>query len=210
VRRFILMLFFAAGCAALRTPESVGPGAVLQPASARPVEKIEQPAIQEKAAEPATAAAEPSRPAAPNELSVAHREPALQEPANPPHTVKEASVPGSKLLSFAKLAETNDENILHVYTGMYRKTVEGIMGKVQNPYKRQKITSADGKVYEVLFYLTREPRKGRPITDRMLSPLIFRKGRVVAIGNYSLKKLILIGSLGRQKTAKRTSLPAPE
>jgi|APFre7841882630_1041343.scaffolds.fasta_scaffold06044_5 hypothetical protein len=82
---------------------------------------------------------------------------------------------------------------------MYRKAVEEIMGTAQNPYKRQAFTGADGQVYDILFYLTREPRKGRPIKERMLTPVIFKKSRVAAIGSYQLKKLIRTGTLGRRK-----------
>ena len=100
-----------------------------------------------------------------------------------------------------ELAERNDEKIMSVFVGMYRRNVDDIMGTVRNPYKHQTITGADDQVYEVLYYLTREPRKGRPISDRMLTPVIFKKGRVAAIGAYQLKKLIQTGTIGRQKPA---------
>ncbi len=89
---------------------------------------------------------------------------------------------------------------MNVYVGMYKKTVETIMGPDRrNPYRKTTITGREDQVYEVLFYLTREPRQGKPITDRMLSPVIFRKGRVVAMGNYKLKKLIRDGTLERRR-----------
>jgi hypothetical protein len=120
----------------------------------------------------------------------------------------ELPVPNHKLQGLVELAEKNDEKIANVYVGMYRKMVEEIMGTARNPYKRQTITLADDQVYEIVYYLTREPRKGRPITDRMLTPVIFKKGRVAAIGTYHLKKLIRTGTVGRQKPAKETP-PSP-
>jgi hypothetical protein len=114
-------------------------------------------------------------------------------------------VPDHKLMGLVELAERNDKNLLEVSVGMYRKTVEGIMGSARNPYKRATITGSNDQVYEVFYYLTREPRKGRPITNRMLTPIIYKKSRVVAIGTYQLKKLIRTGSVGRQKPAKEPS-----
>ena len=108
-------------------------------------------------------------------------------------------VPDHKLQSLTDLAEANDEHIMNVYVGMYRKTVDQIMGTDHNPYRRRTISGTDGQTYEVLLYLTREPRKGKPVMDRMLTPVIFKQGRVVAIGNYQLKKLIRAGTLDRSK-----------
>ena len=91
-------------------------------------------------------------------------------------------------------AELNDEKLLYVYPGMSIAAVEHIMGGRQsgsyvNPYKRQTIATVDGKVHEVLFYLTRPPRSGRRVTESQLTPVIFLNNRVVAIGRYPLKKL---------------------
>jgi hypothetical protein len=76
------------------------------------------------------------------------------------------------------------------------------MGADHNPYKRRTIMGTEGEAYDVVFYLTREPRKGKGITDRMLTPIIFKKGRVVALGNYQLKKLIRTGTLERPRLTK--------
>jgi len=59
----------------------------------------------------------------------------------------------------------------------------------ENPYKRQTLQATDRTVYEVLFYLTRLPSKGRIITENQLTPVIFSNGKVAAIGRYRLKKL---------------------
>jgi len=91
--------------------------------------------------------------------------------------------------------------MLHVFIGRYRETVEQIMENERNPYRRSTIIGKDGEVYEILFYLTREPRRGRPVTDRMLTPVIFKNDLVIGIGNYQLKKLKRDGILGRRKTA---------
>lgn len=220
LRLVIILLMLMAGCAAQRPPEPIGPAAPLQPteqvppapAAAPPVEKIEPPAIPEKPVEPAPpVAAKPSPPAPQGETSLARREPvpALpHKPKKPSLPLQELPVPDNKLQSLTRLAETNDKKIMNVYVGMYRKTLEGIMGTAQNPYKRQRITGADGKIYEVLYYLTREPRKGRPINDRMLTPVILRRGQVAAIGNYKLKKLIRTGTLDRHKPPREAPEPS--
>lgn len=206
-RLFIVLLLFTAGCATLRAPEPSAPTTPTQAeqvaqAPTQPTEKREQPVVQEDSAEPAPpASAEPSK----DELALARKEPSpgvRQKPERPSLPLKEPPVPDNKLQSLTRLAADNDEKILNIYVGMYKKTVEGVMGTAHNPYKQQKITGTDGKVYEVLYYLTREPRKGRPITDRMLTPVIFRKGQVAAIGHYQLKRLIRTGTLSRPKPPK--------
>ncbi len=122
-----------------------------------------------------------------------------QQTKRPLPEVLEKPIPEHRLQSLATLAIANDEKIMNVFVGMYRNTVDTIMGSDRNPYRKIKITGMDSEVYDVLFYLTREPRPGKPITERMLSPVIFRKGRVVAMGNYQLKKLIRNGTLERHK-----------
>jgi len=97
-------------------------------------------------------------------------------------------------VSLEDFAQANDDRLLQVYVGMSRRRVERIMegqqsGSYVNPYRRQQLTGADGKVHEVFFYLTRPPRAGRRITETDLTPVIFQESRVVAIGRYPLKKL---------------------
>jgi len=94
-----------------------------------------------------------------------------------------------------EFADWNDIRLLEVYNGMTKKAVERIMewrhadGWRKNPYKRQTLHVADGKAYDVFFYLTRPPSKGHPITEKQLTPVIFNDGHVSAIGRYQLKKL---------------------
>lgn len=210
IRLFIILLVFIAGCATFRAPEPRAPATLPQPTeqiNKAPAQsgEIEQPALREKPAEPApSAVAEPSQ----EELTVVRKEPSpgpRQKTERPLLPFKEPPVPDYKLQSLTRLAAENDEKILNIYVGMYKKTVEDVMGTAHNPYKHQKITGSEGKIYEVLYYLTREPRKGRPITDRMLTPVIFRKGQVAAIGNYQLKRLIRTGTLSRPKPPKEIS-----
>ena len=104
-----------------------------------------------------------------------------------------------RIEGLAGLAARNDEKMLQIYVGMYQKTVKSIMSDHRNPYKKEMVTGSDGQVYEIAFYLTREPHKGKPLTDRMLTPVIFRQGKVVGIGAYQYKKLIRTKSLSREK-----------
>lgn len=98
------------------------------------------------------------------------------------------------MLSLGDFADHNDENLLSVYPGMSRTSVERMMGSYRtgggtNPYKRQQIALAGGKTYEVLFYLTRKPRPGYRVSEGLMTPVIFENDRVTAIGRYPLKKL---------------------
>jgi hypothetical protein len=128
-----------------------------------------------------------TEPAAESQRPVPQAEPSLSEPVSPLPAAR-------KWLSVNDFAEANDENLLNVYPGMTRKTVERIMdgnqsGKWTNPYKHQAISSADGTLHEVLFYLTRAPRQGQRVTENYLTPVIFQNDRVTAIGRYPLKKI---------------------
>ena len=97
-------------------------------------------------------------------------------------------------LSLEDFVERNDDNMLRIYVGMSRSTVDRIMnnyraGAVTNPYKRQLISGTGGKVHEVLFYLTRKPRAGQRITENALTPVVLEDEHVTAIGRYPVKKL---------------------
>lgn len=213
---FVLLLIAAAGCAtAPRTepplPELVplledfkepGPITSMEQAGPRTVvpETTAKPAPTARAeVAPIPSAPAPAAPARIPDVSPPQR---AEQPAPtrravtqvPEHPVADRNVQG-----LVALAARNDEKIMQVHVGMYQKTVKTIMADARNPYRRQTITGADGRVYEVAFYLTREPRKGKPISDRMLTPVIFREGKVIAIGAYQYKKLQRTGSLGRQK-----------
>lgn len=132
---------------------------------------------------------------------------ASPEPVAPPAVVEPPAAPAApvvpelqvvapppRMQGLEAFAEQNDEKLLYVYPGMALSAVERIMGGRQsgsyvNPYKRQTIATVDGKVHEVLFYLTRPPRSGHRVTERQLTPVILINNRVVAIGRYPLKKL---------------------
>lgn len=97
----------------------------------------------------------------------------------------------SKLSAFAIL---NDEKLIKIFVGMSRREVEKIMGTrragvLSNPYKEEVIRTRTGQQYDILFYLTREPARGRSITNRHMTPVIFKEDIVYAIGKYQLKKL---------------------
>jgi hypothetical protein len=214
-KAILVLLMITAGCATLPNHAPVTPVAPLQQPALQAEPKVQtatlrepdrqQPVLDRAEVSIPPKAAETSPAVIPEEPSTAHHE---TPPAAQHHQEKtarlsnELPVPNHKLQGLVELAEKNDEKIMNVFVGMYRRTVEDIMGTGRNPFKRQSITGTDDQVYEILYYLTREPRKGRPITDRMLTPIIFKKGRVAAIGAYQLKKLIQTGTLGRQKASK--------
>jgi len=100
--------------------------------------------------------------------------------------------------SHRTLAERNDEQLLYVFTGMHKSTVEKIMGG-RYYYKREYWKDPDGQIHEVLFYLTREPKKGTRVTERHLTPVIIKDSMVSAMGKYRLRKL--------RRDAKRTYAP---
>jgi len=223
----VVLLLVATGCATLRTPEPApsataeAPQTVrVEPAPVPPSEKSAALIIQPTPPVPEPApgtlqpfavekeepkhhpveAQKPVEQSQPPVVALKQPETPLTEQAKRPSTeLREKPVPDHRLQSLTALAETNDEKIMNVFVGMYRKTVETIMGSDRNPYRKKTITGTDGEAYDILFYLTREPHPGKPITERMLSPVIFKKGRVVAMGNYQLKKLIRDGTLERRR-----------
>lgn len=97
-------------------------------------------------------------------------------------------------LSLQELVERNDDRLLQAYVGMTRRSVEQLMGSYRaggyaNPFRQQSFSLPDGKQYDVLYYLTRAPRAGQGITETMLTPVILRQEKIVAIGRFPLKKL---------------------
>jgi hypothetical protein len=183
----------AAAEPAAPAPESVKPA--LQPAAQQPAVAVKK----EQETAPVPEDRQPEKQQTSPLVAAKQPEPAIMEQrkSSVPET-REQAVPDHQRQSLADLAADNDERLMSVFVGMYRKTVETIMGD-HNPFRRRTITGTDGQTYDVVFYLTREPRKGKAITDRMLTPIIFKKGRVVALGNYQLKKLIRTGTLERPK-----------
>ena len=131
-------------------------------------------------------------------------EPKPRDLTAPEHTPvpKIAEPPAAGFRGLTKLVEANEEKLLNVSKGMDKYSVEKIMASEHNPYKRERIAGKDGASYEILFYLTREPRKGKPITERLMTPVIFKNNEVVAMGNFQLKKLRTSGTLGRVKKVR--------
>ncbi len=105
-----------------------------------------------------------------------------------------APSPPAPALSRAQFVALNDERLLDVYPGMSRRAVEQLMhiehdGRPWNPFKRESLQRPGGQRYDVVFYLTREPARGKPITEAQLTPVIFQGDTVYAIGRHPLKKL---------------------
>jgi hypothetical protein len=202
---YLLPLLLVAGCATTREPEQTITDTT--PRAARHVER-QKPIVTQ-----------PAEPVFPQTMQQAETEP-VSRPAERPvvarvaePTHRDLSAPAQKLgepvtdghKGWARLAEANENKLLNIYKGMDKYTVETIMASDHNPYKREKITGTKGQAYEVLFYLTREPRKNKPITDRQLTPVIFKNGELVAMGNFQLKKLRNSGTLGREKRTSSSS-----
>lgn len=102
----------------------------------------------------------------------------------------EAPSPG---IGRRQFIERNDDRLLQVYVGMLQTEVERIMAVPadsawKNPYRRERLQSGE-RIYDVWFYLTREPRAGRAVGDSELTPVILSSGKVVSLGRYPLKKL---------------------
>lgn len=96
-------------------------------------------------------------------------------------------------IGLRQFVERNDDRLLQVYVGMAQTEVERIMAAPadsawKNPYRRERLQSGE-RFYDVWFYLTREPRTGRPIGEAELTPVILSNGKVVSLGRYPLKKL---------------------
>lgn len=93
---------------------------------------------------------------------------------------------------FREFVAANDERLLEAFPGMHRAELARVMqhgaGRWPNPYRHESLHDRAGKVYEVFYYLTRDP-EGKPVKDRHLTPVIVKDNVVVAIGSYRLKKL---------------------
>ncbi|HTG01171.1 MAG TPA: hypothetical protein VK654_11370 [Nitrospirota bacterium] len=215
MRKLILLLAVAAaGCATVATSPPVVPEPSLLTKDrtslllASPAEPGEAPAVEPEKADSRATVTAAQRESTPPRRAVA-LPPSQPERRSSPQTRanEEPELQNARPLSehtahtLSELAARNDERIVQVYVGMYQKTVKSIMGDRRNPYKKMTITGTDSQVYEVSFYLTREPRPGKPISDRMLTPVIFRKGKVVGIGAYQYKKLLRQKNLDREKPA---------
>jgi hypothetical protein len=96
-------------------------------------------------------------------------------------------------IGLRQFIERNDDRLLQVYVGMGQMEVERIMAVApdsvwKNPHRRERLQAGE-RFYDVWFYLTREPRAGRPIGEAELTPVILSNGKVVSLGRYPLKKL---------------------
>lgn len=110
-----------------------------------------------------------------------------------------AARPGTEVspvvwLSLHEFVERNDDLLLQAHVGMPRQDIDRLMnglrsGSYTNPFRQQSISLGDGKRFDVLYYLTRAPLAGKTITESMLTPVILRNDRIVAIGRYPLRKL---------------------
>ncbi|MFA5072294.1 MAG: hypothetical protein WC539_00105 [Nitrospirota bacterium] len=205
----ILLVAVVTGCATMQVSKPSSSSEDKKPAPSAPLEVREQPVQAPQAHLPSTMVLkEDSVPPVVEESSETLQKSvrqSLPRKDKQSFTYGDRPIPADRIKRLTYLAETNDEKIVNVFTGMSKRTVEGIMGNVQNPYKREIITGSDSIDYEILFYLTREPRKGRPITNRMLTPIILKNGHVIAIGIYHLKKLIKTGTLARRKSVAAVS-----
>jgi hypothetical protein len=120
--------------------------------------------------------------------------PSAPLPATPAPPAAPDPVVESKPLTWSQVASINDERLIDVFPGMPQKRVEERMqlqsaGRPVNPFRQEYLRDPRGRLYHVVFYLTREPVKGRPINERYLTPVIFSNDKVEAIGRYPLKKL---------------------
>ena len=141
---------------------------------------------------PATPASSVSAPITRAEPETA---PAADAVLNAPGTAQpEPATPPTVQVSLKEFVEHNDDRLLLAYVGMSRQNVDRLMnghrsGTYSNPFRQQSISLVDGKRYDVLYYLTRAPNTGKGITETMLTPVILKNDRIVAIGRYPLKKL---------------------
>ena len=114
--------------------------------------------------------------------------------SSPAVSQPESEVPLPTQVSLQEFVEHNDDRLLQAYVGMSRQGVDRLMGGQRagiynNPFRQQSISLGDGKRYDVLYFLTRAPRAGQAVTETMLTPVILRNDKIVAIGRYPLKKL---------------------
>jgi|WetSurMetagenome_2_1015567.scaffolds.fasta_scaffold00779_11 hypothetical protein len=203
----LLLLLLVSGCATTGGHDSASmPPEVVeaQPADKlQPVEKVSPESKPEVTAIAPVETPDSTLPAGVKQKAESH--PSVEKELH--HGRKVVSTPGAKtkgqqaekLSPMARVAAANDEKLLRVYVGMDKSLVELIMKSAHNPAKREQITGKDGQLYEVLFYLNREPREGKPVTERHMTPVIFKDKKVVAIGKFHLKKLRSSGNIERKR-----------
>ena len=110
--------------------------------------------------------------------------------------------------SLEQLRENNKRNIAQLSIGTPRAQIEKLLGEgkaggsvgdvvfgrlqhlsVKNPQREERITGADGALYDVLFYYTDLKTRDDKITDDELTPLVFRGHELAGIGYGFLGKL---------------------
>jgi hypothetical protein len=138
--------------------------------------------------------------------------PVVTSPAPPVATPPPVAVPPAakpKPLTYVELAAINSDRLIDVFPGMNRETVEKIMdvqndGRALNPQRQEWLRDSGGRLYHVLHYMTREPARGKPVHENLLTPVIFLDDKVVSIGRYPLKKLRRTACSARSATARCT------
>ena len=209
----ITLLSLLVGCAAERAGQGLNtreknPHDQVQTQSANVEKKAEEPPMpvvaqdkspvraNEQLTEPAT-----KQPVTRVTVEEAHPTPAevvVPVTKTPPHEASnpQPAVRWSRELTVSqeRFLDRNENSLLRVYVDMSKAEVMTIMshyraGDWVNPCKQEKRMDDSGKVYDVVFYLSRRPVNSRPFNERLMTPVILRDNRVYAIGRYSLKKL---------------------
>jgi hypothetical protein len=195
---YLLMLLLITGCATTQGPEPTISDTT-RPERPPEARSAYVPPARESVMKPEPAPRQQDQAIVAKAVEPKPRDLTAPEHAPPP---KIAEPPAAAFRGLTKLVEANEEKLLNVSKGMDKYSVEKIMESAHNPYKRERIAGKDGASYEVFFYLTREPRKGKPITERLMTPVIFKNNEVIAMGSFQLKKLRNSGTLGRAKKAR--------
>jgi hypothetical protein len=100
----------------------------------------------------------------------------------------------TETVSLPDLIDGNSQRIQQVKSGMPRADVLRVMkdfearipgGTVGNPYKA-KTFQQDGISYEVLYYITEQPKAGK---EALTTPVIIKNGVVAGLGLEALRAL---------------------
>ncbi len=70
--------------------------------------------------------------------------------------------------------------VLHQYGNWAETPVENIT--INNPYKSEMLKGKDGKMFEILYYLTDVRKSDNNISDDELTPLVFENGELIGWG----------------------------
>lgn len=170
-----------------KTPAS-GPRATtpLLPKQAT-VEVRKKPPAHPEVVEPAETAVTPEAPI--TEIPVTKE--SHQEASHPKSALR---WPQPLSVTQERFLERNENSLLRVYVDMPKSEVMSIMNDYRagdwiNPCKQERLIDGNGRIYDVIFYLSRRPLQLRKFNERLMTPVILRDDRVYAIGRYGLKKL---------------------